>query len=304
VIRSVLRAASPLACALLCALAIAACGSDKASDSTGAKRVLAETFATTATAVKSGRLRFDATIVPEGLLAVAGPIRIQVRGPFTVNAPGGLPSFDLVADVLIARKHYPAAALSDGHHVYLQLDGDFYKLEHASLPGVLLGIDPRKWITELQDKGTEQVGGVDTVHLTGGVDAPKLFADVQQLIGSPPWADPASARQRKQIEDAVKSASVEVWSGKGDKILRRLLVRVRFDFPANVNTPIPGLDTGTLELRASIDDINAPQAKIAAPAGSKPFSQLPETGTAGLVKCLTDSIRQGETVAQCAADLL
>lgn len=312
--RFVLRAATLLACGLLCALAIAACGSDDASDSTGAKRVLEDTFATTATAVKSGRLNFDAKLDPEGLLALAGPITFKVDGPFTVDASSGLPSFDLSADGLVAGKHFPAGALSDGRDVYLQLDGDFYKLEHAPLDNLrsgkglvgiaLLGIDPRDWITDVQDKGTEHVGGVETVHLTGGVDAPKLFADVEQLIGSPPGANPASARQRKQIEEAVKSASAEVWSGKDDKILRQLVVRVSFDFPANVDTPIPGLDSGTLELRASLADINAPQSKVSTPASSKPFSQLPDTGTAGLVKCLTDSIRQGETVAQCAADLL
>ncbi|MDX6690703.1 MAG: hypothetical protein QOG15_2160 [Solirubrobacteraceae bacterium] len=303
-----------LACGLACALAAAACGSDRAADSAGARRAFADTFATTATAVKSGRLSFDAKIDPEGLLAIAGPITLKVGGPFTVDATSGLPSFDLTADALVARRHFPAGALSDGRDVYLQFDGDFYKLDHGALHGLrsgkglvgvpLLGFDPRAWVTGVQDKGTARVGGVETVHLTGGIDAPKLFADVGQLIGSRPGFDPASAKRRKQITDAVKSASVEVWSGKDDKVLRQLLVRVRFDFPAGVDPPIPGLDQGTLELRASLDDINGRQPRTSAPAGAKSFSQLPDTGTAGLVKCLTDSIRQGETVAQCAADLL
>lgn len=311
--RSVLRAVTLFAWVLACVSALAACGSDDGSESTGPKRVLEQAFATSATDVKSGRLNVDVKLDPEGLLALAGPITAKVTGPFTVGA-GGAPSFDLDADLLIAGKRLSAGALSDGKQVFVELDGDNYVLEDGVLDklssgeaaaGIItLGIDPRRWITDAQDKGTQQVSGVETQRITGGIDAPKLLEDVEKLIGTLPAGKQGSAQQRKDIADAVQSASVEVWSGKEDKIVRQMLVRVRFDFPAGATAPIPGLDKGTLELKARIDDVNDVNAKITAPARSKPFSQLPDSGTGGLVKCLTEAIGKGTNVAPCATKLL
>lgn len=311
--RSVLRAVTLLACVLACAPVLAGCGGD-GSESTGAKRLLEQTFDTTAAAVKSGRLNVDATLEPEGLLALGGPVTLRITGPFAVSRATGLASFDLDAQAWIAGRRLPAGAVSDGQRVYLKLDGDHYALDETFLDKlrsgegaagiVSLGIDPRRWITDAQEKGMEQVGGVETVRIAGGIDVPKLLADVEKVVGTLPLSERGSAQQRKQIADAVKSAGVEVWSGKEDKILRQLRVRVQFDFPAGTRPPVAGLDKGKIELRARIDDVNGVTAKISAPARSRPFSELPDTGVAGLVKCITEAVGQGRSVALCAARLL
>lgn len=305
-----------LACVLTCAVVLAACGSDDGGDSTGAKRQLEQAFVTTATSVKSGRLTFDAKLDPEGLLALGGPFTLKVTGPFAVSRPAGLARFDLDADARVAGRRIPAGAISDGKDVYLELDGDHYKLDDETADklrsgdgaaGLLaLGIDPRAWITDVQENGTERLGGVETVRLRGAVNVPRLIRDV--LTGAGGGALPAgkqgSAQQREDLADAVKSADVEVWSGQDDKILRQLLVRIKFDFPSGARPPVPGLDKGTIELRGRIDDVNGVTPEITAPARSRPFSQLPDTGVAGLVKCVTEAVGQGASVARCAASLL
>jgi hypothetical protein len=314
VTRTVLRAVTLLACVFACALVVAACGSDGGSESTGAQRLLEDTFATTATDVKSGRLTVDVKLDPEGLLALGGPITLKATGPFEVSADSKLPSFDLRAVAEVAGNQLRAGALSDGKNAYLELDGDDYILEDTFLDKLrsgegavgiaALGIDPRGWITDVQEKGSEQVGGVDTVHLTGGIDAPKLLADVEKIVGTLPAGKQGSAQQRKDIADAVKSAQVEVWSGKQDKILRQLLVKVAFDFPSGATPPIPGLDKGKVELRARIDGVNGVKANVATPSRSKPLSELPDSGVGGLVKCVMEAVAKGDSLATCAASLL
>lgn len=313
--RSVLRAVTPLACGLLCALALAACGDDSGSESTGAKRLLEQTFATTATALRSGRLDVNAKLEPEGLLALGGPITLKASGPFVVSQASGLPSFDLDAEARIAGRRLRAGAISDGKRAYLELDGDHYVVDDelsdrlrsgaAAAATASLGIDPRRWISDAREDGSEQVGGVDTARIVGAIDVPRLLADLQTGAGgAAPPPGRGSAEQRKRIAAAVKSAEVEVWSGKQDKIVRQLLVRVQFDFPARTKPPIAGLDKGQIELRSRIDDVNGVTATITAPARSRPFSELPDSGVGGLVKCLSEAVGRGSGVARCAANLL
>jgi len=314
VIRSVLRVVTLLACALVVALGLAACGDG--NDSPGAKGLLEQTFRTTATEVKSGRLTVDAKLDPEGLLALAGPITLKVNGPFAVSPGSGLPTFDLDAGALIAGRRLPVGVLSDGKQVYLELDGDHYVVDDEDVPILdelrsgkdvvalaALGIDPRRWITDAEEKGSEQIGGVETTRIEGGIDAGRLLSDVGKVLGSQSSAG-GSAEQRERLAEAVKKASVEVWSGQEDKILRQVLVRVTFDFPPGVDSPIPGLDKGTAEVRARLDDINGDPPTISAPARSKPFSELPDSGVAGLVKCVSEALKQGTSIARCAANIL
>lgn len=303
-----------LACGLLCVLALAACGGDGAGDSTAAKDLLEQTFAKTASDLKSGRLVVDGKLAPEGVLALGGPITLKVSGPFSYMRARQLPSFDLAAQARIAGRRLPAGAISDGKHAFLVFDGDHYavdgkrlgKLRARSAAGGIaaLGIDPRRWIKDAQEKGSQRLGGVDTVRIAGGVDVPALLADVEQLVGRLPAPKQGSTQQRKRITEAVKSARVELWSGKQDKILRQLLVRVEFDFPAGSEPPIMGLDKGMIELRARVFDVNAARVKVSAPARARPLSKLRDSGVAGLVKCLAKAIGEHKSLAPCAVDLL
>jgi len=81
-------------------------------------------------------------------------------------------------------------------------------------------------------------------------------------------------------------------------------VKVAFDFPSGATPPIPGLDKGKVELRARIDGVNGVKANVATPARSKPLSELPDTGVAGLVKCVMEAVAKGDSLASCAAQLV
>jgi hypothetical protein len=285
------------ACALLCATALSACGDDGGSaepaKATGARATLEQTFGATATSIDSAKLDAALKLAPEGLLKLGGPIAFKLTGPFAAPTASTPPRFDLAFLATLGGQQFKGGALSTGQRTYLRLDDQAYALggaRHAREdgdagdrhPGLqALGIDPLRWVTNVREAGSERVGGVDTTHLTGDVNAKLLLADVGKLL------DKAGAKQGAilspallaQIGGAVKSAKVDIWTGADDSILRQLAVDARFAFE-RAQSPIVGLDGGRLTLRVRLDDVNATPVKVSAPSGARPLREV--TGEGGL----------------------
>ncbi len=72
--------------------------------------------------------------------------------------------------------------------------------------------------------------------------------------------------QKRQVTEAVKDPRVEIYTGKEDKIMRRMVVNLGVDDKAS-NT------TGTVLFDVSITDLNEDQ-EIAEPSDAKPFGEL------------------------------
>ena len=96
-----------------------------------------------------------------------------------------------------------------------------------------LGLDPRQWLTNPKNEGEAKVGDDDTIKITGGIDVNKLLDDVNTALGktrnlgvqgTENLPTELTAAQRKQVVDAVKDPKVEIYTGKEDKILRRMVV--------------------------------------------------------------------------------
>ena len=104
-----------------------------------------------------------------------------------------------------------------------------------------LGIDPRQWLRNAEIKGDEDVAGTATTHVAAGVDIPRLIQDVNQSLQEarsrglgqagqiPPSITP---EQQRQIAQAIRNVTFDFWTGKDDKIVRRLAVRLAFQVPA------------------------------------------------------------------------
>ena len=72
--------------------------------------------------------------------------------------------------------------------------------------------------------------------------------------------------QRQQVLDAVKDPRVEIYTGKDDQILRRMVVNLGVEDAASGTS-------GTVAFDVSITDLNEDQ-DIAEPADAKPFNEL------------------------------
>jgi hypothetical protein len=282
------------------ALIFAACGGDDsssdraASSSTDVNELLTQTF-TGAKKLESGNLDLKLQIAAEGGNSqLQGPVGITLKGPFQTQGDGKLPKFKLDAAIDGAGQNIRAGATSTGEKGYVAFQGTDYVLsdqvfdqfkagfEEAQKNGskgdaqsfATLGMDPRKWLTDPKNAGEAKVGDTDTIKITGGVDVAKLLDDVNTALGKAASLGQAAGQvpqkltdeQRKQVLDAVKDPRVEIYTGKDDQILRRIVVNLGIEDAASKTS-------GTVAFDVSITDLNEDQ-DIAEPADAKPFDQL------------------------------
>ena len=165
-------------------------------------------------------------------------------------------------------------------HVFKQFKAGYEQAQKQSQQDqgtsfATLGIDPRKWLTDPKNAGEAKVGDTDTIKITGGVDVDKLLDDVNAALekaslarrlrrtGRCPRSSPT--QQQQQVADAVKDPKVEIYTGKDDKILRRMVVNTGIDAgrapPARVMFDV------------ALTDLNEDQ-DIAEPQDAKPFTEL------------------------------
>ena len=292
--RSLRHVLAALACLALCAALLTACGGDDESEAAGPRELLEQTFGSGVDAIDNGRLNDAFQLDPKGLLGLGGPIKLALDGPFTVPGDGQLPHFEVDFAATLAREVFRGTALSTGRAAFVRLAGRDYKLDRefvAALregladaeakqqPGLkALGIDPLRWISDPQERGEESIAGVDTTRISGNVKVATLLADIDRLLSKAGGSGGGiggllSPEIRKQISDGVKTATVDVWTGTDDKILRQLAVRIDFAFEAG-QTPIPGLESGKINLRLRLTDVNETKLTVEAPTGARPLSDL------------------------------
>jgi hypothetical protein len=296
-----LRPALLLSLLAALALAVAACGGsdegggEEASADTDVNKLLTQTF-TGSKKVESGNLDLKLQIEAKGGDAsqLQGPVRIALAGPFQAQGGGKLPKFKLDASLEGAGQSIKAGATSTGEKGYLSFQGTDYAVddqvfqqfkagyEEAQKKGseqnqsfASLGMDPRKWLTDPKNEGEAKVGDDDTIKITGGVDVAKLLDDVNTALekasslgldstGEVPQK--LTDEQRRQVLDAVKDPRVEIYTGKDDQILRRMVVNLGIEDSASSTS-------GTVAFDISITDLNEDQ-DIAEPADAKPFREL------------------------------
>ena len=138
-----------------------------------------------------------------------------------------------------------------------------------------MGIDPSKWLTNAKNEGDADVGDTETIKITGDVDVPKLLDDVNSALQKIRSIGGASAsslpeqlteQDKKQAQDAIKDLSVEIYTGKDDKILRRFVVAMTLEVPADSGST----ESADIKLDLQLLDLNEGQ-DIQEPESTKPF---------------------------------
>jgi hypothetical protein len=274
--------------ALVAVLAVAGCGGGGASDTEdqSASAILQKTFGSDAT-IHSGRLTLglDAD-VREGVQGVSGPVKVRLTGPFESSDDAGkLPKFAFTLSVSGSGQDINAGATSTGDKGFLMFQGTDYAVpdamfeqfeqgyaeaqkqskkdtkDHPTLKA--LGIDPLAWVTDPKKAGEAEVGGAETVHITAGIDVPRLLDDVRKTLARAGSASAATGLSDTDVETfrkSVKSAKVDVFTGKDDARLRKLVVDLR-------------LESGKVAFTLELADLDEEQ-DIQAPTDAKPIQDL------------------------------
>ena len=228
-------------------------GGEDAANTADVNELLTQTF-TGDKKIDSGKvdasLRIDASGGSEGQQAVT----MRLSGPFQTTGADTLPELQLAFGLDGGGQSIDAGVTSTGEKAYVAFQGEDYAVsdqvfnqfksayEQAAAKSkesgqgqslTTLGMDPRKWLTDPRNAGEAKVGDDDTIKITGGVDVDALLDDVNTalgkvgelgLSGAGQVPDKITEAQKRQVIDAVKDPRVEIYTGKEDKILRRMVV--------------------------------------------------------------------------------
>jgi hypothetical protein len=287
-------------CAALAAAALASCGS---GDDDNVREALRSTFIGDKN-VNSGRVRLNATARLEGL---PGTIRIELAGPFnererSIAQTGKIPEADLDLRVSGIGQSVETGVISTGDEVFAKYRGRYYRLPQRTFNRLkrlseqgqrgenrgeanfgVLGVNPRRWLADPENEGTEEVAGAETVHLSSKVDVRALVDDLDRLLRRagelnlgqqqqqlPPGLPPAV---RDVIARSIKEARLDFYTGEDDNVLRKLEAHLEFDVPANLQQQAGQVRGGELDLTYELTDVNEPQT-ITPPRDARPFSEL------------------------------
>jgi hypothetical protein len=277
-----------LVAAVACALAAAGCGGGGGGGiaDESATQILQDTFRSQGK-IDSGRLTLAVNADLKGVQGVKGPVALKLSGPFqSAGQDGKLPKFAFTLTVDSDGQTTQAGATSTGDKGFLSFQGNAYAVpdqlfrqfeqgyadaqkqaqsQSKDQPTLqALGIDPLRWVTDPKKAGEAQVGGTDTVHVTAGVDVTRLMADVQKALSRAgsvsQGAQQLSQADVERFRKSVKSAKVDVFTGKDDKRLRKFDVALQ-------------LTSGTLGFTLQLADLDQAQS-IEAPRDAKPIQDL------------------------------
>jgi hypothetical protein len=290
--------------------AVAGCGGDGGGGSEDPNQVLDQTF-NNPTTVTSGQLSISLDGSAEG--AQSGSLTATIEGPFQSEEgkPTAFPQLDLNATIsasgagqsldfdggLIATKdnafvEYQGQAYEVGSSFFQQFKSAYERSvqqaqarqgnQNASSIFERLGIDPQTWLTNLSNEGDEDVEGTETIHIHGDADVEQIVSDFAKIAQRAPGGvaqtlDPA---QLDQVKSAIQEASVDVYSGKDDHILRKLSLSLAIEPPASAGGS--AVSSVNVDLSLTLSDVNEAQT-ITEPSGAKPISGLlSQLGLSGL----------------------
>ena len=284
--------------AALLALSVAACGGDDdggGDNGEDPQAVLEATFNNDAD-VQSGTFNVSINLDAEG--DQGGNVETSIGGPFQ-SEEGDVPSFDvegsLKAETPIQDFDVSGGLISTGQAAYVSYQDTAYQVPQDGFDAFAqrfiqlqqqnekqtggdagnflksLGVDPTTWLSNLENEGTEDVEGAETIHISGEADVPKLVADLQTLAeNAGPSAEQVSPEQLSQLEGIVKEAQFDIYSGVDDDILRKIEASLELEAPEGT----PGASgTIAVDFELTLGEINEPQ-EIAAPGDAQPLDAL------------------------------
>jgi hypothetical protein len=270
---------------------IAGCGDaavDPASSSTDVNTLLRDTFRNL-DQVKSANL--SAKLAADG---AGESVTASLNGPFQSQGKGKLPKVQLAAKLEGGGQNFAAGVTWLGDKGYVNLQGVNYEVsglvakqfaagyeeaakqqKQGSNTALLLGVDFSKWLKNGRNEGDAKVGDTDTIKLTGEADVARVVADVQRIAqkastlnipGTQGVPSKLTPQQEQEIVNAVKKFAIEVYTGKQDRILRKLVVNADLQDPSSKQTSHVVFE---LTLNAVGEDQD-----FSAPKNAKPFSEL------------------------------
>lgn len=349
-----------LALAVTLPVTIAACGGDEGSDA-DPQEVIEEAF-NNDTKLESGvvdlTLDFSAEGSEGGSLAVNlnGPFTMDPDNPEEIGqidwdvsvtgegaAAAGLPGdieagitvtednlyvnyddtdYELGEEAFTELQEQQAAATPDSEDAGSIREQCEQAIETQGGDPAACDIDVTAWFSELENEGSEDVGGSETTHVSGQLDVEQMVSDLFNLGASVPGAtggiDPSLIEpQLSQISEAVSGADFDVYGATEDGTLRGLDFGLELDAAA-LGGGAAGVDAASIGFSLEIADVGEEQT-FEAPSDPQPIEELAEqfgglgaipggsslggggSGDAGTIDgdCITDAAGDPDAIQKC-----
>lgn len=253
----------------------------------GPTDVLSET-ASNLSEIRSGNLSLTLLVDPEG--GGADGVGFELNGPFALRGTGRLPVARLVYTQLAGKRRGTATLISTGEEAFVEIAGKAYRLppeQVAQLRGAAgqleseggleeLGIE--NWFEEPELSDGGDVGGAETDRVHGElntVNAANDLLDLARDLGRIDFAR-IQGQTAEQLSQAARSATFELFTGKDDRLLRRLTVDVElgFDVPKDLEQLLGAVVGADVLFELGVADPNS-AVSVQAPANPLPASELP-----------------------------
>ncbi len=293
------RTALALLAIACCALLLSACGSSSPGN---AKSLLRQTFSG-AHKVNSGQLSFTLSVNPSGSSTLTKPISLALSGPFQSLGARKVPKSDFTVSISAQGHTGQLSILSTGTAGFVTMSGTSYQLPASTFQrlessfssiastgagssstksGVLgrLGINPLDWLSDPRVVGTGTVGGAQTTHVRATVNVPALLRDLSTFLqkasslgisGTSGLSSGLSAATQQRVAGEIHSPSFDLWTGTGDKTVRKLVVGLSVPVKGQISTLAGGLKAAGISLTLQYSGLNQPQT-ITAPTQVQPYS--------------------------------
>jgi len=288
-------AVAVLAIALFVPVVVAGCGGGSSDNSEDPQKVLDETF-NNPTKITSGKLDVSVSGSAEG--DQSGDFQASISGPFQSEGETSFPQFDLTANVsassggpslsfdgsLIATKdnayvEYQDQAYEVGTDTFSQFAQAYEQAakqsagQSKSSGNVLsqFGVDPEAWLTNVTNEGTTDVEGTDTIHIHGDADVDQIVSDLQKVQEQTGGAtQQVTPEQLDMLKSAIQDASIDVYSGTDDHLLRKLALTLSITPPEGSGASVSSVN---VDFSVTLSDVNQSQT-ISGPSNAKPLSDL------------------------------
>jgi hypothetical protein len=236
--------------------------------------------------LRSGELTLRLVVSPrEG---TKGRVGFELQGPFALR-PGGLPVAKVSYTQIAGAHEATATFISTGRKAYAEVNGSAYELPPESAASIRQAAGGSSTFGELRIDNWVQdpvvghggdVGGAPTVHVSGRLDvvaAANGLLDLMRQLGRA--APKLEGDQAKQLEDAVKSSSFDLWTGRDDHLLRRLLLEAELglEVPQSLRRVLGDAVGAKVEFELAIANPNEP-VSVPPPTNPLPSSELPTGG--------------------------
>ena len=272
---------------LLAACAVLLAGCAGSGDGEHARDVLSETAANLGE-IRSGTLHLVFRIEPRGG-AGDKDFGFALDGPFSLGGSAPLPVADVEYTQSVGDESASATVVSTGQNAYVRTQGRTYELppeQEEQLRGAAAGLSASsglgefaidEWIEDAEVDDGGDVGGAETDHVQAELDVVAAVRDLSALARQLGQNVPQLGEQdAERLADSVRSSRFEVYTGKDDRLLRRLELEVDFglDVPQELRSAFGNLVGARLVFELGVDDPNEP-VKVSEPENALPSSELP-----------------------------